>query len=101
MQESRLHMAPPSPHLLQRNKDQRTNIQRTARRPACLEPVTMQTMKIDLDPYDPARVNAVMIEARRMRNEAMLSMLKNAGRFFKRLVGSGENQLPRGTASHA
>jgi len=61
----------------------------------------MQTMKIDLVPYDPARVNAVMIEARRMRNEAMVSMLKNAGRFLKRLVGSGESRLPKGTASHA
>jgi len=101
MQESRLHVAPASPHLLQRNKDQRTNIQRVARRPVSLEPATMQTIKTDLAPYDPARVNAVMIEARRMRNEAMVSMLKNVGRFFKRLVGSGESQLPKGTASHA
>lgn len=62
----------------------------------------MQTTKIDLDPYDPARVNAVMIAARRMRNETMADLFKALvdGRLWARLTG-GDSRLPKGAAPQA
>jgi hypothetical protein len=65
----------------------------------------MDEIRFDARAYDPARVNAVLREARRMRNEAMIDMVKALfdGRLATRLFGPSTDKghdLPKGTAAH-
>ncbi len=65
----------------------------------------MDDIRFDVQPYDPARVNAVMREARRMRNEVMVDLVKALfdGRLATRLFGPSTDKaddLPKGTAPH-
>lgn len=52
----------------------------------------MDKMEFDSRAYDPAYINAVMREARRMRNEVLLDMFKAIfdGRLTARLFGKSE-----------
>lgn len=65
----------------------------------------MQKTKIDLDPYDPARVNAVMIKARQMRNAVVRDLLQALanGRLWEFFTGEwkAESNLPQGAAPQA
>ncbi len=63
----------------------------------------MDEIRFDANAYDPARVNAVLREARRMRNEVMRDLFKAIfdGRLVARLTGHREQRpdnLPHGTA---
>ena len=65
----------------------------------------MTTPRIELDPYDPARVQAIMLEARRMRNAALADLVRATlrGRWLRRLVGQPADRqgLPGGAAPQA
>ena len=63
----------------------------------------MDDLRLDARAYDPAYVNAVIREARRMRNAAMVDMVKSLfdGRLLARLTGerqTASNDLPHGAA---
>lgn len=65
----------------------------------------MDEIRFDVSAYDPARVNAVMREARRMRNEVMVDLVKALfdGRAANRLFGHSTertHELPGGRAAH-
>jgi hypothetical protein len=62
----------------------------------------MDEIRFDSHAYDPAHVNAVLREARRMRNEVMVDLVKALfdGRLAARLFGSDADRqegLPKGT----
>ena len=66
----------------------------------------MDEFRLDARAYDPAHVNAVIREARRMRNAAMIDMVKSLfdGRATARLFGPSRDthhDLPTGTASQS
>lgn len=58
-----------------------------------LELTTMDDLKFDSRAYDPAYINAVMRDARRMRNEVLIDLFKAIfdGRLTARLFGKSEN----------
>ena len=63
----------------------------------------MDDLKIDARAYDPAYVNAMIREARRMRNAALADMVKALfdGRLMTGLTGERKapsNDLPHGAA---
>ena len=63
----------------------------------------MDDLRLDARAYDPAYVNAVIREARRMRNAALADMAKALfdGRALARLTGENKaaaNDLPHGAA---
>ena len=63
----------------------------------------MDDLRLDARAYDPAYVNAVIREARRMRNAALADMVKALfdGRLTARLTGENKaaaNDLPHGAA---
>jgi hypothetical protein len=65
----------------------------------------MDEIRFEVSAYDPARVNAVMREARRMRNEVMVDLVKALfdGRLANRLFGASTDRthdLPGGTPAH-
>jgi len=57
-----------------------------------LELTTMDDLKLDSRAYDPAYINAVMRDARRMRNEVLIDLFKAIfdGRLTARLFGKSE-----------
>lgn len=62
----------------------------------------MDEIRFDSRGYDPAYVNAVLRDARRMRNEAMVDLVKALfdGRLVARLFGADADRherLPKGT----
>lgn len=65
----------------------------------------MDEIRFEAGAYDPARVNEVMREARRMRNEVIVDLVKALfdGRLATRLFGPSTDRnhdLPGGTAAH-
>ncbi len=63
----------------------------------------MDDLRLDARAYDPAYVNAVIREARRMRNEVLRDLVKSLfdGRLTARLTGErkvASNDLPHGAA---
>jgi hypothetical protein len=70
-----------------------------------LELTTMDEIRFDSSAYDPAHVNAVLRDARRMRNELLVDLAKAIfdGRLTDRLFGrrpAEAPQLPGAAASH-
>ena len=66
----------------------------------------MDDIRLDARAYDPAYVNAMIREARRMRNAAVIDMVKALfdGRATARLFGpsrDSHHDLPSGTASQS
>jgi hypothetical protein len=66
----------------------------------------MDEIRFDARAYDPAHVNEVMREARRMRNEVLVDLAKAVfdGRLTRRLFGHDDatrHTLPKGTASQS
>ena len=62
----------------------------------------MDEIRFDHHAYDPAHVNAVLREARRMRNAALVDLVKALfdGRLAARLFGADADRhegLPKGT----
>jgi hypothetical protein len=62
----------------------------------------MDEIRFDRHAYDPAYVNAMLREARRMRNEALVDLVKALldGRLAARLFGAEADRhegLPRGS----
>ena len=57
-----------------------------------LELTTMNDLQLDSRAYDPAYINAVMRDARRMRNEVLIDLFKAIfdGRLTARLFGKSE-----------
>lgn len=61
-----------------------------------LEMTTMNDLEFDSRAYDPAYINAVMRDARRMRNEVLIDLFKAIfdGRLTARLFGKSETDTP-------